>query len=143
MIKEVKINIPEILEYLEFSKILGQTLVCSYGPFPRKGGNCFDVKASNGKSYNILNFNVENLDELLKTQKISYPIKIGVMDESRAVIIDSRISPEWYSDFCSVCCPREMLPLDRRILIKLKEDSGKQKSFIDEVTGMGWTTFEL
>jgi len=103
----------ELIEAIAFGSV---TLVGYFGNFPRKHGNCFSVKANDEKYYRILNFNHENLTELIKRETVSFPIKISVLKERFAVIVDGRIPNEWYSrTFCENCCPRDLLPAPQRI----------------------------
>lgn len=97
-------------------KITHQTLVGSSGPFPRKFGNCFGVESEDGKDYKILNFKVENLEELIKRGELSWPIQCEALSERSAVINDGRIPDDWYQDhFCEVCTPHSLLPLPQRL----------------------------
>ena len=94
----------------------GQTLVGSSGPFPRKFGNCFSVVDESGKSYKILNFKIENIEELVRLKELSWPIKCEALSEHSAVINDGRIPDDWYQDhFCEVCTPLDLLPLPQRL----------------------------
>ena len=102
-----------IEEYESFSNITTTTLVgYSSNSFPMKRGNCFWVETDKGNSYNILNFNYENLKYLIYEKKVSYPIKILKISDKHAVICDSQIPLDYYSDdFCTVCCPKQYLPV--------------------------------
>lgn len=98
------------------SSIAGQTLVGSYGEFPRKSGNCFSVRDEKNKEYKILNFKVENLQELIERNIISWPVKCVELNERNAVINDGRIPDEWYANhFCETCTPSSLLPLPQRL----------------------------
>ena len=97
-------------------RVNGQTLVGSSGAFPRKFGNCFGVESEDGKDYKILNFKVENLEELIRCGELSWPIQCEALSERSAVINDGRIPDDWYQDhFCEVCTPRSLLPLPQRL----------------------------
>lgn len=79
--------------------------------FPAKRGNCFGVETANGTSeFRIVNFVVENLEELL-SRGLCWPIRIVELDNRVAVINDERIPDDWYrEDFCETCCPESLLP---------------------------------
>ena len=92
----------------------GRTLVGYDGNFPRRHGNCFSLY-TDGPSYDIVNFNAENLDYLLRNG-LFWPIKIVVLGAGIAVINDERIGDRWYQDrFCEVCTPRDLLPITQRL----------------------------
>ena len=92
-------------------KIEEQTLIGSFGDFPRKIGNCFSIVTESKKRYSIVNFVVENLEELLKREVIKWPIKILPISKAEAVICDERIPDEWYRlEYCATCCPDSLLP---------------------------------
>ncbi len=89
-----------------------QTMVGSWGDFPREHGNCFGVEVD-GREYRVVNFIQENLAEAIK-RGITWPIKVKLISERHAVIHDERIPDSWYSkEFCEVCCPKEMLPVNQ------------------------------
>jgi hypothetical protein len=90
--------------------IRGHTLVGFTGTPPIERGNCFTVGADNSKVYQIVNFGYENL-EALCAQGLSFPIQIREIGPGVAVIDDERIGERWYrADYCTVCCPEELLP---------------------------------
>ena len=94
--------------------IVSQTLVGSSGEFPRQFGNCFSVRA--GEEYHILNFKAENLEHLLNEKKLSWPIQIHILSDKYAVIHDSRIPHNFYSEeFCRICTPYDLLPLPQKL----------------------------
>lgn len=103
----IKMNGSELLDGVEIGS---QTLIGSFGEFPRSIGNCFDLITSDGKYYRIVNFVVENLEELLRIG-LTWPVKILPLGERTAVICDGRIGDEWYDkEYCTVCCPSNLLP---------------------------------
>lgn len=65
--------------------------------FPYKQGNSFSINTIDGKSYRIINFNHENLEELMK-RGLQFPIEIQIMSNREAKIDDSRIPENWYSE---------------------------------------------
>lgn len=100
--------------------------------FPMSHGNCFDVVDAKGKSYRVLNFNAENLDELEKRGVVTWPIKfIPVLH--CAFIHDTRIEDAWYSrDLCHTCTPLWLSsPLTR-----LREQRGVEAGRIVIKNGM-------
>jgi hypothetical protein len=77
--------------------------------YPMSRGNCFDVGASNNKSYRILNFGYENLKELCRRGTVEWPIEIEALTDRHAIIKDSRIPSDWYQEkYCLVCTPKEL-----------------------------------
>jgi len=93
--------------------ITGHTLVgYNTDEYPIKRGNCFSVETEDGKNYRILNFGLENLEHLLAEKGLTWPVKIVVLGERHAALSDERIGDRWYqSKFCSVCTPRDLIPL--------------------------------
>lgn len=119
---------------IDFSKTLqahrmGSVTLVGYlhTEFPRKHGNCFSVYTDEG-SYQIVNFNYENLNELLRTEVVSFPITITPLGDTKsAMISDERIPNEWYSSyFCPVCTPTEYLLPTQRLLQILDIKRGKR-----------------
>lgn len=84
---------------------------------PQNHGNCFGVRADDGKSYRVANFNLENL-EALQRKGLAWPIELKALNEHTALIHDPRIGERWYqNEYCEICTPRALLPapqLDRR-----------------------------
>lgn len=89
-----------------------QTLVGADTNFPGKYGNCFSVGDDAGNTYNIVNFTVENLQELVARGTLSWPIEIEIIDGAKTAIVnDDRIPDEWYDKrFCRRCCAQELMP---------------------------------
>ena len=107
----------------------------NYG-FPMENGNCFSMKTDNDEHYRIVNFNYENLEELLEKKVIEFPITIGIIGGNVAVILDSRIPNEWYSQkFCTTCTPMDLLPLPQRIKQLLDIDRGIREEREVEING--------
>lgn len=103
------------------STLLG---VCT-DKFPVAHGNCFSMKADDGKFYRIVNFYLENLNEGIERKKIELPIRLYILgdpsDSSIAVIYDTRIPGSWYSDeFCQTCTPKKFLSFTQRMRNELK-----------------------
>lgn len=104
-----------------------QTLVGYHptAPRPQDNGNCFGVFANDGVTaeqiinqtvaeYRIVNFNVENLNALLKLG-LTWPIRCKLIAHRTAIIHDPRIGERWYSKrYCESCCPREFLPITQK-----------------------------
>ncbi len=100
----------KIEDLIDAYEVTSTTLIGSFGDFPRSVGNCFSLKTDIDKDYRIVNFNAENLDELLK-RGLTWPVKILPMNERIAIICDARISDKWYDErYCSICCPDSLLP---------------------------------
>lgn len=98
--------------------------------YPVSHGNCFSMVADNGKSYNIVNFVCENLEEAIRREKLTLPVTLhilGDVDNSKtAIMYDERIPTQWYSNkFCSVCTPVHLLPTCQLIERGLDIKSGR------------------
>ena len=104
----------------------GSTLINPDDKLPHQRGNCFNVSASDGKQYDIVNFNYENLEYLL-SHGINWPIKMVILSERKGIIQDERIPDEWYDDkYCEVCCPRSLLPFQQIARHKRQEARGER-----------------
>lgn len=113
-----------------------QTLVGSYGEFPRKHGNCFSLHTNNDPSidynqgkdgYRIVNFNVENLKHLIQYYELDFPIKILPLSDYIAVIHDWRIPDNYYDDrWCEICCPYSLLPIQQQLQQNLEIGRGNR-----------------
>lgn len=95
--------------------LVGIPAACDPKNYPLKSGNCFSVLVGD-VDFHILNFNHENLDALIRTGVISYPIKVLLVGPNYAVIHDIRIPHDWYSSFCPSCSPLELLPPEHRLM---------------------------
>lgn len=103
---------------LKATKITCVTLVGYFiNEYPAKYGNCFSLSTKNGNDYRIINFNYENLEELLRRKEIKFPITIIPLgDTSKAILADERIPNNWYNNsFCETCTPIELLPITQRL----------------------------
>lgn len=80
-----------------------QTCIGSFGDFPRTMGNCFDLISPEGQGIRILNFKLENFEELIRQGVLSLPVRILIVDGRHGVISDPRVPPDWYGDYCSGC----------------------------------------
>jgi hypothetical protein len=84
---------------------------------PEPFGNCFTVKADDGKYYRIANFNLENLEALIE-KGLTWPIALKPLGERNALIHDPRIGERWFDRaYCEICTPHAFLPapqIDRR-----------------------------
>jgi len=101
------------------------TLVAYFSDkFPMENGNCFSmVEVGTDNYYKIINFNHENLEELLKREIIDFPLNVIILGGRTAIMADERIPLDWYSDrFCSVCTPVDYLPTPQKLerLIDIK-----------------------
>jgi hypothetical protein len=116
-------------------EVLESTCVGFIGEtFPMSRGNCFSlmVKSKHGEeSCRVLNFCIENLEELVKRKIIKLPVKVLVIPRPNGnsrgicVIHDTRIPHEWYyEDFCPTCSPIELLTPAQRLMKWRKIDSG-------------------
>lgn len=102
-----------------------QTLIGPSQGFPVKRGNCFSVKTDEEKRYQIVNFNAENWEEMLR-RGLELPVKILPISEHHAVIHDKRIPDDWYdSDYCEICCPQTLLPENQKLSYNRREARGE------------------
>lgn len=122
-------------EYKHAISIGMVTLLGVGGKPPFKIGNCFSVNLQEGGWAQIVNFNHENLNHLLSNEIISYPIKVVLIGPKHAVFCDSRIPEEFYSEeFCTVCTPKNLLPMPQRIKQLIQIQSGIRKEFDNGIT---------
>lgn len=113
-----------------------ETLVGADKEYPVQRGNCFSVKCDDGKEYRIVNFYHENLEHLLKEKMIEWPIQIVVLEGKVAIIHDHRIEHRGYrSDFCTACCPQDLLPINQRLQIQREFESGRRTESECEIMG--------
>lgn len=103
--------------------------------YPVLSGNCFAVEATDGQHYGIVNFNLENWEEVLR-RGIELPIQIAIVHKNVAIVHDERIPHEWYSEYwCELCCPDQFLPVtqklrhDREIRSGFRTDHGHSIQF--------------
>jgi hypothetical protein len=71
---------------------------CMGNKYPKNYGNYFSLVTSKGKQYEIANFWYENLEYLLENNVVSYPLEIKVLDKKWAIIHDTRIPDNFYSE---------------------------------------------
>ena len=105
--------------------------------YPLKRGNCFsvfreEIVGGHGKisykEYRVLNFNYENLEHLLESNIIQWPIDIFIYERDFALIHDIRIPEEYYQKhFCEVCCPEDLLPMPQRLALDRKTLRGERE----------------
>lgn len=115
--------------------VAGSTLVgyCT-DEYPIEYGNCFSVATEDGKNYRILNFGLENLEHLLAEKGLTWPVKIVVLGERHAALSDERIGDRWYwPRFCSVCTPRDLIPLPQLLENDRDEARGTTKRTLVEM----------
>lgn len=95
--------------------------------FPMETGNCFSVISEDGSEYSVVNFNYENLKELLKRGELEWPIDIISISEQHCVVADHRIPIEWYNTkFCETCTPKHLLTPQQKLSRILDLKSGKR-----------------
>lgn len=91
-------------------EITESTCVGHGGERPQERGNCFSVRADDGKHYRIANFNLENLEALVE-KGLKWPIPLKPLSERTALIHDPRIGERWYQNrYCEICTPRKFWP---------------------------------
>lgn len=132
-----RLKIPEIIGEVWGCEIGFQTMIgiCDKN-YPIKGGNCFSMDTKEGREYRILNFGVENLNELIR-RGLELPVRLHVLREGEsrgiAVLNDERIDNQWYNqDLCTVCTPYDILNLTQRLKIWRDEESGYRERRIYE-----------
>ena len=97
------------------TSVAGHTLLGVSGSFPLDYGNCFTVHASDGETYKIVNFVLENLEKLSELG-VGFPFKMRIIRGRVAVINDERIPDDWYQGkFCETCCPVDLLPITQQL----------------------------
>ena len=83
-----------------------------------------------------MNFNLENIEELIRIGQITWPIKIKeigtqLLESDRsnwAVIHDERIPDDWFQDnWCEICCPQVLLPIHQRDRHERQEACGARE----------------
>ena len=98
-------------------KFGGVTLVgYIFSSYPINGGNCFDLIDTDGSSHRVVNFGYENLEEWMKrTGQTDIVVRCIPKSDTLWEICDDRIPENWYNkEYCSVCTPIRMLPLEQR-----------------------------
>lgn len=129
----------DVSKYLLATKMDSQTLVGYFNEdFPREHGNCFGLHVAGDREFRIVNFNAENLQELLK-RGLTYPIKIVPIAKNRAIIHDERIPHDWYqSRWCECCCPDDLLPLPQQLKHHRQELTGERRVVRGKDFGLGY-----
>lgn len=102
--------------------------------FPLNHGNYFGVTTSDG-GYEVFNMFYEDLEHLIETKVIEFPIQIKVLEKHLCVIYDSRVPREYLSESCSRA-PEKYWSTNKRIERQLKIDSGEIK-----ILGNGFTMY--
>ena len=76
--------------------------------YPILGGNCFDLLDAAGEEHRVVNFYLENFEEITKRLGMTdVEVKLLPKSDGLWLIADDRIPAEWYSDhYCAVCCSR-------------------------------------
>jgi len=111
-------------------EVISSTLLgVNKSKFPVRHGNCFSMRADNGHSYRIVNFYLENLEEGIRREKMTLPVRLYILSDPYksgvAIIFDPKIPTSWYSaQFCETCTPVEYLPFPQRVSHALKLESG-------------------
>ena len=113
------------------------TLIGVCGEYPYAHGNCFSVTAlEDGRDYRILNMNWENMDYLVKSKDLKWPLRMMRYTAATAMMFEPRIPREAYSRrICPVCCPTDSLPIMERIERMLMIERGEIVEHAMEVNG--------
>ena len=99
--------------------------------------NCFSLYDIEGNTHKVVNFYYENLKRCIsKSNQID--IKIRCIPKSTKIweICDDRIPPDYYSsEYCVVCTPLRMLPLEQR---KRELSKFHYKKIYDKTNNTSW-----
>jgi len=94
-------------------------------PFPHPTGNCFSVECE-GTTYNVVNCVHENLEHLIETKVVEFPVKIKVIGYDTAIITDERFPSEvLFEKYCRICCPKHLHPRKQQDEYQERIDSGE------------------
>ena len=80
-------------KYVNAVRVTGFTLLgvlCDN--FPVKFGNMFSVEGDDKNKYDIKNICLENFEELIKRRIISFPVRIKIIGDEDALMVDKSIS---------------------------------------------------
>lgn len=103
--------------------------------FPTSRGNYFSVMVGdnkpsyfggNGKEYKIVNMWYENSKHLIDKGKVSFPIKIKLLDNHCAIVVDPRVDPSFITEI-SYRAPHKFWSLTELVKRQMKIDSGVLK----------------
>jgi hypothetical protein len=90
--------------------------------------NCFSVRLADGSYADVVNFYHEDIEDLLEKKEITWPIQVAVLGPKTVAFNDPRLPHGKYrKDFCTVCCPVELLPTPQRLQIAREIQCGKTK----------------
>lgn len=137
MMKEYKGSLPKEnihqMDEVTTVKMAGQFYDIKSGKYP--SGNCFSVSTADGsKNFRIVNFGYENLKLLLNMKIVAWPVQVYALDESTAIIADSRIPDRFYDNmFCTICCPFDLLPLPQQMNRSLLKERGSIRDLGDGI----------
>lgn len=104
-------------------------------PISGNGGNCFTMILENGLSLQILNFGLENLEELVR-RGLTWPVKVIRISGDYGVVCDGRIGDRWYNqEPCSVCTPADLIPIPQRLKQLRRCERGVRKETPTTIRG--------
>jgi hypothetical protein len=102
---------------MKATKLLDTTLIGTWEKeFPMKRANCFAVEVD-GKRMKVVNMGWENLEHLIDTQLMDWPIEVEpVPGSTRHVeIVDPRVPKNYLERFwCEACIPINFIPWGNR-----------------------------
>lgn len=100
--------------------------------------NCFSVKTEDDNEYNIVNFYYETFNDLLDEKILEWPVRISILKEKVALIDDVRVAERYYNDqYCTSCCPRDLLTEPQRMSIDRQVEKGMRKYFSNGTYSIG------
>lgn len=101
--------------------------------YPRNWGNYFFMQCEDGKSREVANFWLEDLEHLIVTNKITFPVKVKILDDKWLMIYDERIPENFYSE-TSYRAPQKYWSLKQLMAHQLKLDNS-ENAFISSALG--------
>jgi hypothetical protein len=105
---------------------LGYTSLVGYSwktPFPHNSGNYFSLMIDS-RSYEIANFWWEDLEHLIQTGVVTFPIMCKILDDRWAIIYDDRVPENYYSE-TSYRAPQKYWSMKQLMARQKKQDSGE------------------
>jgi hypothetical protein len=90
--------------------------------YPLHYGNYFYLETEDGNAYEIVNFWAEDLIHLIDNKIVDFPLNIKILEGRFAVLYDSKIPEDFYSD-TSYRAPEKYWSVTKRVNKQLKIDS--------------------
>lgn len=110
--------------------------------FPLNHGNYFSVLVGESKAeYEIVNMWYEDLQHLIETNVVSFPLKVKKLTNRLAIVFDPRVPPPFISEI-SYRAPQKFWSLAALTKRQLDIDSGRIK-IVDRGDGFIFETSEI